>query len=82
MIDRKTYLEMCQKVSVLERGVLGTKKDVPRELLVSYNKIEFYPEKYLLSFEKGQAIHTAVLHGINANYVVNVPLEMVEKVES
>lgn len=75
MIDRKTYLEMCQKVSVLESGAFGIKKNVPKELLVIYDNTEYYPEKYVLSFDNGEAIHTAVLHDLRANMRMCADLE-------
>lgn len=79
MIDRKTYLEMCQKASVLESGAFGIKKNVPKELLVIYHNTEYYPEKYVLSFDSGKTIHTAVLHDLKSNSIVNAPLERVAK---
>ena len=43
MIERKTYIEMCQKVSVLPGGVFGIKQNVPDDLKVVHNGIAYYP---------------------------------------
>lgn len=78
-MDRKLYLELCQKVSVLKNGVCGIKENVPNELKVIHNGIEYYPTAYELSFDKGKPTHTAILHDLKANSIVNASLEMVTK---
>lgn len=80
-MERIEYLELCQKVSVLPESICGIKGKVPIELLVVYNGITYYPEKYILSFEKGNAIHTAVLHDLYANAITESRLERVTKYE-
>lgn len=80
MIDRKKYLEICQKVAVLQSGSLGVKKDVPKELRVKYKGTEYYPVEYSLSFNaSGVAVHIAILHDIKAHSVIRVGLEEVEE---
>ena len=75
-VDRKFYLELCQKVSVLKNGICGIKENVPNELTVVYNGIRYYPVAYELSFDdKGNARHTAILHDLNANSIMNANLE-------
>ena len=82
-MERKRYLELCQKCAVLDEGVLGIKKNVPEELQVEYDGIVWYPEKYVLSFEKktGNVVHTAVLHSLSANSTVEAELEKVKEVK-
>lgn len=81
-MDRKLYLELCQKVSVLKNGVCGIKENVPEELMVVYNGIKYYPLAYELSFDdKGNVKHTAILHDLYANSITSAELERVEKYE-
>lgn len=71
MIERKTYLEMCQKVSVLPSGVLGIKQNVPDDLKVVYEGIEYYPVSLDISFDKdGKVINTAIIHSLCANSII------------
>ena len=81
MIERKKYLEMCQMVSVLPSGVFGIKQNVPDDLKVVHNGIAYYPISYKLSFDKGQPVHTAILHDLKANSITNVNLGKVIKYE-
>lgn len=81
MIDRREYLEMCQKVSVLPSGVFGIKQNVPDDLKVIHNGIEYYPISYKLSFDNGRPTHTAVLHDLKANSIIDADLETVTKYE-
>lgn len=81
-MDRKLYLELCQKVSVLKNGICGIKENVPDELKVIYNGIAYYPVSYELSFDdKGNVRHTAILHDLNANAITYANLERVAKYE-
>ena len=80
-MERTEYLELCQKVSVLPDRICGIKDKVPVELLVVYNDITYYPEKYTLSFDKGQPIHTAILHDLYANAITEANLERVKRYE-
>ena len=80
-MDRKLYLELCQKVSVLKSGILGIKENVPDELKVVHNSIIYYPVAYELSFDKGQPKHTAILHDLQANSITKCDLERVAKYE-
>ena len=82
MIERKKYLEMCQKVSVLPGGVFGIKQNVPDDLKVVHNGIAYYPVAYELSFDdKGNVKHTAILHDLKANCIIDANLETVTKYE-
>ena len=81
-MDRKLYLELCQKVSVLKDGVCGIKENVPNELMVVYNDIKYYPVAYELSFDdKGNIRHTAILHDLYANSITSADLGRVTKYE-
>lgn len=81
MIDRREYLEMCQRVSVLPSGVFGIKQSVPDDLKVIHNGIEYYPISYKLSFDNGRPTHTAILHDLKSNSIMNANLETVTKYE-
>lgn len=80
-MDRKLYVELCQKVSVLKNGICGIKENVPNELKVIHNGIEYYPVAYELSFYKGQPVHMAILHDLKANSIMNADLGKVTKYE-
>ena len=80
-MDRKLYLELCQKVSMLKNGICGIKENVPDELKVVHNGIVYYPVAYELSFENGKPEHTAILHDLYANSIMNADLERVTKYE-
>lgn len=68
MIDRRTYLEMCQAVSVILAR--GGKQNIPESLLVVLDGIKYYPLSYSLSFDgDGNAVHRAVLHDLHANSI-------------
>lgn len=81
-MDRKLYLELCQKVSVLKNGICGIKENVPNELMVVWSGIKYYPVAYELSFDdKGSVRHTAILHDLKANSITNANLGEVTKYE-
>ena len=68
-------------VSVLPGGVFGIKQNVPDDLKVVHNGIEYYPISYKLSFDNGRPAHTAILHDLKANSIMNANLETVTKYE-
>ena len=78
-MNRDEYLKMCQKVSVLKNGICGIKENVPDELKVIHNGIEYYPVSYKLSFDNGKPTHTAILHDLKANSIMNADLQKVVK---
>lgn len=79
-MERKLYLELCQKVSALKSGICGVKENVPDELKVAHNNIAYYPVAYKLSFDnKGGVLHTAILRDLKANSITECKLEKVEK---
>lgn len=80
-MERNIFLQMCQKVSMLKSGICGIKENVPNELKVIHNGIEYYPISYELSFDNGQPTHTAILHDLKANSITNANLERVTKYE-
>jgi hypothetical protein len=81
-MDRTEFLQMCQKLSMLKSGICGIKENVPDELKVIYNGIAYYPVSYELSFgDKGNVRHTAILHDLKANSIMNVDLGKVIKYE-
>lgn len=81
-MDRKLYIELCQKVSVLKNGICGIKENVPNELKVIHDGIKYYPVAYELSFDdKGNVRHTAILHDLKANSITHADLKGVAKYE-
>ena len=80
MIDRKIYLQMCQMCAVVIARDGASK--IPRNLLVKYNGIEYYPISYSLSFdENGRAEHRATFHDLKANSVNGCLLSELERAE-
>lgn len=78
-MDRTEFLEMCQKVAVLPRGVLGIKV-VPPELCVTYKGMSFYPEGYKMTYEgSGKPLHTAILHDMKTISLIECELSKVER---
>ena len=78
-MERNDFLKMCQRVSVLDYGVLHIKKNVPKELRVIFDGHEYYPEYLEIKFEAGHVFNVAILHELNANCRIDVPLDLVEK---
>ena len=80
MIDRKTYLEMCQACAVVvARNGLS---EIPQNLLVKHKGIKYYPVSYTMSFdENGNAQHSATFHDLKANSISGCLLSELEKVE-
>lgn len=78
-MDRLEFLEMCKMVSLLPSKLLGI-KDAPEELRVIYDGMAFYPVAYKLSFDnKGKTVHTAILHDLKANSVIQCDLLQVKR---
>ena len=73
-MDRSKFLEMCRMVAVLPDGIGGV-KNVPPELHLKYKGVTFYPIGYKLTFTKdGKPSHTAILHDIKANSILECDL--------
>lgn len=80
-MDRKLYLELCQKVSMLKSGICGIKKNLPDDLKVVCNGVIYYPISYELAFENGHPKHIAHLHCLNSKGRTDTILEKVVKYE-
>lgn len=78
-MERKEFLELCQRVSVLPDSVIG-KQRIPLKLQVEYNGAKYYPLKYVLWFKDGKPQHSAVLHDIKSKSTVTCPINKVERV--
>ncbi len=79
-MDRESFIDMCREVAVLPEGIGGVKK-VPPELHLKYKGVTFYPVGYTLTFTKdGKPSHTAILHDLKANSILNCDLLKVERV--
>lgn len=77
-MERNDYLKICQKVSMLSDGTMHTKRNVPNDLLVEYENHQYYPEYLEIKFDNGQARNIAVIHELQANCRMCVPLEDVK----
>ena len=79
-MDRAEFLEMCRRVAVLKSGVCGI-KNTPPTMWVKFNDMTFYPIGYQLTFTKdGKPKHTAILHDLRANSIIECDLLKVERV--
>lgn len=78
-MDRKDFLQICQKVSVLPETTMHIKAAMPTELTVLYEGIQFYPVGYEMTFKQGISQHTAILHDMKSHSVSYVDLSKVEK---
>ncbi len=50
-MDRTEYLQLCQKVSTIKKGIFDVRENVPSDLLVRHNNITYYPYAYELSYD-------------------------------
>ena len=67
-MERKQYLELCQKYAVGE------------DIRVKYKDTEYHPYRYELGFDDtGKSIHTAILKDLKANSLVDCWLEDVKE---
>ena len=76
-MERAEFLKLCQKVSTYPSGVCGIIENIPENMLVQYGAIVFYPVGYKLTFKEGKPQHTAILHSIKANSVIECDLQKV-----
>ena len=74
-MERKKFLELCQKVSAL--GM----KDVPDEFCVSYHGFKYFPYGYEMRFVLGVPVHNAILHDVNTKSILYAGLEKVKEYE-
>ena len=67
-MERKRYLELCQKYAVEE------------DIRVKYKDTEYRPYRYELGFDDtGKSIHTAILKDLKANSLLYCRLEDVKE---
>ena len=67
-MERKQYLELCQKYAV------GC------DVKVLYKDIKYHPYRYELGFDSGgKSIHTAILKDLKANSLLYCRLEDVKE---
>ena len=78
-MDRKEFLQLCQRVSVLPGTTMHIKTAILPELTVLYEGIQFYPVGYEMTYKQGISQHTAILHDMKSNNIVKVKLERVER---
>ena len=78
-MDRAEFLNMCKRVAMLPKGI-GEVKKTPPELHLKYKDMTFYPVGYKLTFTSdGKPSHTAILHDLKANSILECDLLKVEK---
>lgn len=78
-MDRKLFLELCQKCAMIPNRVLDIKENIPDEFQVVVDGVCYYPMAYKLSFdENGGPRHTVLVHDLHWNSVVEELLERVE----
>ena len=79
-MERKRYLELCQKVAVLPSGILGIKENIPDELKVVCDGIVYYPWRRVAGFDnKGNLQLYAILHDLKTHSTMEVPLKFVKE---
>lgn len=67
-MERKRYLELCQKYAVGE------------DIRVIYKESQYRPKAYELSFDNtGESVHRVILQDIKANSVVYARLKDVKE---
>ena len=67
-MERKRYLELCQKYVVGE------------DIRVNLKDTEYHPYRYELGFDDtGKSIHTAILKDLKANSVIYVMLKDIKE---
>ena len=67
-MERKRYLELCQKYAI------------GGDIRVKYKKSEYRPYRYESGFDNsGKSIHTAILKDLKANSVVYTMLEEIKE---
>ena len=67
-VDRKLYIELCQKYAV------------GGDIRVKYKDTEYRPYRYELGFDdKGKLIHAAILKDLKANCLLYCRLEDVKE---
>ena len=67
-MERKQYLELCQKYAI------GC------DIRIKYKDTEYHPYRYELGFDSnGKSIHTAILKDLKANSLLYCRLEDVKE---
>jgi hypothetical protein len=67
-MNRKEYLELCQKHSVISTA----------NITVNFDGISYYPVGYKMTFDNnGNPLHTAILKDLKANCIVECRLDKV-----
>ena len=77
-MDRKQFLEICQRVSVLPDDVSGVKRNITPDLIVNFDCMRFYPVGYQITFNQGKIKHTAILHDLRCASIIQCDLEKVK----
>lgn len=77
-MDRKAYLDLCRRFSLVLKGVHGQPETEHPDLLVRYGGREYWPLDYTLSYQRGEIRHTAGLREKHANAYLGAPLDKVE----
>ena len=80
-MTRDKYIDLCCRASIkISRYLKASDVKWQDSDLVQYNRIKYYPTKYILAFDdNGNTIHLAELHDIKANSVTIALLDRVEE---
>lgn len=78
-LERAEYLKLCQKVSTYPSVVCGIIENIPENMLIEYATSVFYPVGYKLAFKSGKPQHTAILHSLKANSVIECDLGKIKR---
>ena len=71
-MDRKAFVQLAQKASLYE------KDNIPAEVAVCYDGVEYIPKAYLLGFRNGEPMHSCILLDKNRNSIVEASLDRIE----
>ena len=75
-MDRKLYLELCQKASVIKNQ--DKNENLDKCIKVVHKGVLYIPVGYELLFENGQPRHRAILRDLGSNSINYANLERVE----
>ena len=79
-MERKEYIELCQRIAVLPVTSGGVPANIPPKLIVNYDGIAYYPYAFEIIFNKdGTYQDRAILHDLKANSIIHCNLERVTR---
>ena len=79
LMERAEFLNLCKEVSTYPAGICGIIEQVPSNLTVKVGTFDFYPLGYKLTFLNGKTQHTAILHDLKDNSIIECDLKEVKQ---